>query len=87
MTGRSAIMMNIIRVLILFFTLSSLANAAERWQEKTIELYIINNPPTWQESIVNLYVADQQPTWQETTRALYIANQNLAWQEYYKTAQ
>ncbi|TNF97693.1 MAG: hypothetical protein EP297_10075 [Gammaproteobacteria bacterium] len=79
-------MMNIIRILVLFFAFSSLADAADSWQEEVTKLYLSNNPPAWQELIVDLYDANQKPGWQETTRALFIANQNLAWQSYYISA-
>jgi len=78
-------MMKIIRILVLFFALPSMASAADCWQQKITKLYIENNPPTWQEVIVDHYVAGQQPEWQETTRDLFLENQNLVWQGYYKT--
>ena len=80
-------MMNITRILVLFFAFISMADADASWQKKITDLYLVNNPPTWQESIIDLYDANQQPTWKETTRDLYIANQNLIWQKYYQKAE
>ena len=77
-------MLNILRVLILFFSFSSFANAADNWQEGITELYLVNNPPTWQELIIDLYVANQQPGWQEKTRVLFINNLNQKWLGYYQ---
>ncbi|TNF98628.1 MAG: hypothetical protein EP297_07500 [Gammaproteobacteria bacterium] len=77
-------MISFFRALVLFFAFSSIANAADSWQEKVTELYLLNHPPTWQESITGLFAANQRPVWQETTRALYIANQDLGWLGHYK---
>ena len=80
-------MINIARIIVLFFSFFSLAQAEDHWQEKMTALYLENNPQAWHESTVALYLANQQPTWKEKITNLYIANQNLDWQKNFLTTE